>query len=56
MRPKIFTRGSGKDHGLGLFHSRETQAITGISIEENGALGEWARFELGFTQKGPRAT
>jgi signal transduction histidine kinase len=42
----LFTRGFGKNTGLGLFLSREILAITGISITENGTPGKGARFEI----------
>ena len=43
---KLFTRGFGKNTGLGLFLSREILAITGISIKETGEPGKGARFEI----------
>ncbi|MHC1709345.1 MAG: PAS domain S-box protein [Methanomassiliicoccales archaeon] len=46
MKDRLFTRGFGKNHGLGLFLSREILAITGITIEEQGAPGEGARFVM----------
>ena len=42
----IFTRGFGKNTGLGLFLSREILSITGITITENGEPGKGARFEI----------
>jgi signal transduction histidine kinase len=42
----IFTKGFGRNSGLGLFLIREILAITGISISETGKFGEGARFEL----------
>ncbi len=42
----IFTRGYGKNTGMGLFLIREILSITGISIEENGTFGVGARFEM----------
>jgi PAS domain S-box-containing protein len=45
-KPKLFTRGFGKNTGLGLFLSREILAITGITIEETGEPGIGARFEI----------
>ena len=42
----IFTKGEGKNSGMGLFLIREILAITGISIRETGAAGEGARFEI----------
>jgi len=43
---KLFTRGFGKNTGLGLFLSREILSITGITITENGTPGKGARFEI----------
>jgi signal transduction histidine kinase len=45
-KKKLFTRGFGKNTGLGLFLSREILAITGITIIENGTPGKGARFEI----------
>jgi signal transduction histidine kinase len=45
-KEKIFTRGFGKNTGLGLTLSREILAITGITITENGEPGVGARFEM----------
>ena len=45
-KEKIFTRGFGKNTGLGLFLIREILAMTGISIRENGTVGKGSRFEI----------
>jgi signal transduction histidine kinase len=45
-KPRLFTKGFGKNTGLGLFLSREILSITGISITENGEPGKGARFEI----------
>ncbi|MDD5189249.1 MAG: ATP-binding protein, partial [Methanoregula sp.] len=45
-KKKLFTRGFGKNTGLGLFLSREILAITGITITENSVPGNGARFEI----------
>ena len=42
----LFSKGFGKNTGLGLFLSREILSITGITITENGVPGEGARFEI----------
>jgi signal transduction histidine kinase len=42
----IFTKGFGRDSGLGLFLIREILSITGISIKETGVSGKGARFEI----------
>jgi PAS domain S-box-containing protein len=42
----LFTRGFGKNTGLGLFLIREILAITGISIRETGEPGHGSRFEI----------
>lgn len=42
----IFTRGFGRNTGLGLFLSREILSITGITIRECGEQGKGARFEI----------
>lgn len=43
---KIFSKGYGKNTGLGLFLVREILSITGISIRETGEYQEGARFEI----------
>ncbi len=43
---RLFTKGFGKNTGLGLFLSREILSITGITITEDSAPGEGARFEI----------
>ena len=59
MKESIFTNGSGKDHGHGLFLSREILSITGIKIGEEGTQGQGARFIITVppggirTEKGP---
>jgi len=45
-REGIFTHGTGKNMGFGLFLVREILSINGISIRENGIPGEGARFEI----------
>ena len=45
-KPRLFTRGFGKNTGLGLFLSREILSITNISISETGEPGHGARFEM----------
>jgi len=45
-KKRLFTRGFGKNTGLGLFLSREILAITGITITENGTPGKGAWFEI----------
>ena len=45
-KEKIFTRGFGKNTGLGLFISQEILDITGITIKETGEPGKGARFEM----------
>lgn len=42
----IFTKGFGRDSGLGLFLIQEILAITGITIRERGRCGEGACFAL----------
>jgi PAS domain S-box-containing protein len=46
VKLRLFTRGFGKNTGLGLFLSREILSITGITITENGTEGKGARFEI----------
>jgi PAS domain S-box-containing protein len=42
----IFSKGFGKNTGLGLFLSSEILSITGITIAETGIPGKGARFEM----------
>ena len=46
VKEKIFNRGFGRNTGLGLFLSRESLSITGITIKETGKPGKGARFEM----------
>ncbi len=46
MKGKLFCKGFGKDHGLGLFLSREILGITDFSIAEIGEPGQGARFVM----------
>jgi len=45
-KKSLFTKGFGKNTGLGLFLFRDILAITGITITENGEPGKGARFEM----------
>ena len=55
-KKRLFTRGFGKNTGLGLFLSREILSITGITITENGIPGKGARFEITVTKGAYRFT
>ncbi|MDP3395998.1 MAG: PAS domain S-box protein [Methanoregula sp.] len=55
-KKRLFTRGFGKNTGLGLFLSREILSITGITINENGIPGKGARFEIIVTKGAYRFT
>ena len=46
MKERLFTKGFGKEHGLGLFLSREILSITGITITEEGEPGKGAKFVM----------
>ena len=54
MKEKLFTKGFGTDHGLGLFLSGEILSITGITISEEGEPGKGAKFVLTPPQDGIR--
>jgi PAS domain S-box-containing protein len=45
-KTRLFTKGFGKNTGLGLFLIKEILSITGITITENGEPGTGARFEI----------
>ncbi|WP_369694932.1 ATP-binding protein [Methanospirillum hungatei] len=49
-KEKIFSRGFGKNTGLGLFFIREILDITGLSIQECGIPGKGVRFEIGVPE------
>ncbi len=53
-KEKLFTRGFGKNNGLGLFLSREIVSITGASLEETGIPGQGARFVMTIPPYGIR--
>ena len=54
IKSELFTKGVGKDHGFGLFLSREILAITAITITEEGEPGKGAKFVLTLPQDGVR--
>ncbi|MGD0817502.1 MAG: PAS domain S-box protein [Methanomassiliicoccales archaeon] len=54
MKRKLFTKGFGKDHGLGLYLSREILSITGIVITEEGESGKGAKFVMTMPHNGLR--
>ena len=45
-KERVFSKGFGKNTGLGLFLTREILSLTGITIVENGEPGRGARFEI----------
>jgi signal transduction histidine kinase len=45
-KKELFSKGFGKNTGLGLWLSREILSITGITITENGEQGKGARFKI----------
>lgn len=45
-KDRVFERGYGKGTGWGLFLARETLAITGFTVIENGEPGKGARFVI----------
>ncbi|MGD0817181.1 MAG: PAS domain S-box protein [Methanomassiliicoccales archaeon] len=54
MKEKLFTKGFGTDHGLGLFLTREILSITGITINEEGKTGQGAKFVITIPRTGSR--
>jgi signal transduction histidine kinase len=46
-KPTLFTKGSGRNAGLGLFLSREILAHSGLTISEDGVPGMGVRFVIG---------
>ncbi len=46
FRGRLFNRGVGKDHGFGLFLSREILMITGITIQDEVGMARGARFVI----------
>jgi signal transduction histidine kinase len=55
-RQNLFVHGFEKDHGLGLFLSREILSITGITIEEASEPGRGARFVMTVPRNGSKVT
>jgi signal transduction histidine kinase len=53
-KKQLFTKGFGKNTGLGLFLAREILSITGITIQETGEPGEGARFEIAVPKEAYR--
>ena len=53
-KEKIFEPGYGAHTGYGLYLNREVLSITGMSISENGAPGDGARFEIRVPSTGFR--
>ena len=45
-RPHLFTKGFGKNTGLGLFLTKEILGITAMEIREDSQPGHGARFEI----------
>ena len=45
-KARIFTKGFGRNTGLGLFLAQEILSITNISIKETGEYQQGARFEI----------
>jgi len=54
-KEKIFSRGFGKNTGLGLFLAREILSTTSISIAETGQYQSGARFEIHVPREGYRS-
>jgi signal transduction histidine kinase len=46
VKPRLFSKGAGKNSGLGLFLAREILSLTGMTIEESGIGGRGAKFEI----------
>jgi len=55
-KKQLFTKGFGKNTGLGLFISREILKITGITITETGEPGKGVRFEITVPKQAYRFT
>lgn len=45
-KSRVFSKGFGKNTGLGLFLVKEILSITGIAIQETGEYQQGARFEM----------
>jgi len=45
-KQKVFSKGYGRNTGLGLFLTKEILSLTGITIQETGEPGRGARFEI----------
>jgi signal transduction histidine kinase len=53
-KEKIFSKGYGRNAGLGLFLVQEILSITGIRIRESGEYHKGSRFELLVPPEGYR--
>ena len=56
LRPKLFTKVMGNDHGFGLFLSKEILSITGITICEKSEPGHGAKFVMTAPASGFRVS
>jgi len=56
IKMELFTHGSMKGHGFGLFLSREILAITGITLTEKGEAGRGAKLVMTVPSEGLRMT
>ena len=45
-KQRVFSKGYGRNTGLGLFLTKEILSLTGITIRETGEPGRGARFEI----------
>lgn len=45
-KQRVFSKGYGRNTGLGLFLTKEILSLTGITIQETGEPGSGARFEI----------
>jgi PAS domain S-box-containing protein len=51
MKTKLFTKGYGKGTGLGLYLIEKTLEVYGWQIQETGAEGKGAKFEITIPEK-----
>jgi signal transduction histidine kinase len=56
QRDTLFSKGTNKEHGFGLFLSKEILGMTGITVSEEGDSGHGAKFVMTIPTEGIRRT
>ena len=56
QRDTLFSKGTNREHGFGLFLSKEILGITGITVSEEGDPGHGAKFVMTIPTEGIRGS